>query len=451
MFARLTLLSAPDAEGNRRVWINVARAGEWKGHPRGPFEFTAEVFDQIIANAERRKTPINCDYEHQTFKPSVSGAVPSSGHIVKLERRDDTLWALVELTARAAQHVRDGEYRSCSPVIEFDAKDRASGEDVGPEMLSLALTNDPFQDGLVPYRLTRSVSMSVELTDEEKKKASAAAHVTAAEKKPEEPAEMSATPAAPAAVTLADDKPAEKTEEEKKKEEAVQMADPVAEADAAAAAAAEGAADGDVDADAVFEAIADAAGKGKAEVLEYIADNIDAFVGMIQDGLAKGDAGKATPMSRTVDQSANIRALSIELKQRDEQVKALTARMVAAENQLKADRDRAEADKSASIKAHVLSLQKTGHVGPTDQHVDDAIWLFTQDRARAERAYSTKLVPVGAPDTEDERNPKATTNTVTLDNLSERELNTVNFLVRTGIAQDDALKTVGAQRAGKGN
>lgn len=431
-------------ESPNRLWINVARTGEWKGHPRGAFQFTSDVFDQIIANAEKRQTPINCDYEHQTFKPHVTGAVPSSGHIVKLERRGDELWALVELTPRAAQHVRSGEYRSCSPVIEFDSKDRASGEDVGPEMLSLALTNDPFQDGLQPYRLTRSDAMS-DLTDDEKKKAAAAAHVTAAEKKEEPPqapaAEMSAVPA----------------EEGKKPVECadtVALAEPVA--DSASEEAAEGAEESgeDVDADAVFGAIADAAGAGKAEVLAAIADNIDAFVGMIQDSLSKGGEpakGEAKAMSRLAEHGKDIRALSIELKQSTAQVTALSERLAAAESQLKATREKAAQEKAESILKHVLSLQAAGKVGPEKQDVDDAVFLFSQDFDRAARAYSHQIVPVGKPDSEDERNDKAGGGPVTLDNLSERELTTVNFMIRAGIAQDKALEKIGGMRAGKGN
>lgn len=447
MFARLVTLDAlSEDESPNRLWINVARTGEWKGHPRGPFQFTGEIFDQIIANAERRQTPINCDYEHQTFKPYVTGAVPSSGHILKLERRGDELWALVELTPRAAQHVRAGEYRSCSPVIEFDSKDRASGDDVGPEMLSLALTNDPFQDGLAPYRLTRSDAMS-DLTDEEKKKAAAAAHVTAAEKKEEAvaaPTVMSAEEMPKKPVECAD---------------TVALADPpahqVADSASETAAAADYSAEGDdVDADAVFGAIADAAGAGKAEVLAAIADNIDAFVGLIQDSLSKGDQpakGEAKAMSRLVDHGKDIRALSIELKQSSAQVTALSERLAAAEAQLKATREKAAQEKAEALLKHCLSLQASGHVGPEKQDLDDAVYMFSQDYERASRAYSRQIVPVGKPDSEDERNNKAGGGPVTLDNLSDKEKQTVQFMIRAGVAQDAALATIGEKRAGKGN
>jgi phage I-like protein len=445
LFSRLVTFDAQQADvaGDQKLWINIARTGEWKGHPRGPFEFTTAVFDQIIANASRRTTPINCDYEHQTFKSGLRGAVPSSGHVLKLERRGDELWALVELTPAAARHVRDGEYRSCSPVIEFEATDRASGDDIGPEMLSLALTNDPFQDGLVPYRLTRSEAMAEPIDEKKKAEDEKALSATAAPAAKEKTAAdhaadaaLSASEAAKSAAALSGGTPADQQ---------VALAEPAAEADVAAAAedAADDAGD-DVDANSVFDALAEAAGMSKSEVLAKMADNIDEFVAVIQ-------GGKAKTMSAN-DNSGDIRALRIELGQSSKTVKALTSRLEAAESKLKATEDKAKADKEASIKAHVLSLQGQGKVGPEDQDIEDAVFMFSQNWERAARTYSKQIVPLGKPETEDERNPKATVTAVTLDNLSDKELRTVNFMIDSGIAKDKALQTVGEHRsAGKGN
>lgn len=419
LIAPLVLLSTADATGNQ-VWINIANAGEWNGHPAGPFKFDAGVFDRIIENAAGRATPINCDYEHQTFRKGSSGPIPSSGKILKLERRGDSeLWALVELTSRAAQMVRDGEIRSCSPVIEFDSKDRVSGKDIGPEMLSLALTNDPFQDGLQPIRLSRSADMA----------------------------------------DNADDK---KPADEKKKDDATCMSDPAATqlaadgGDAGADTADAGGGDA-VDANSVFNALADAAGAGKAAVLAAIADNIDKFVNVIQETLAKGDgnASEGKAMSRITAVAGDLRTLRTELRVKDKTVVQLTARLEKLEAKAKADNDAHVAKEAERVKAHVLSLQKSGHVGPTDDDQKDAIELFTSNWDRAARTYSRQFVPVGAPDTDDETNDGARANPptgpVTLSNLDEKTKARVEFMMRAGIAQDDALKTVTAQTAGKGN
>lgn len=395
LFASLVALAA--SESGNQVWIHCASVGEWSGHPAGAFKFTREVFDRIIANAADRSTAINCDYEHQTFRKGQSGAVPSSGRIIKLERRGDELWALAELTPRAVQLVRDGEYRSCSPVIEFESKDRRSGKDIGPEMLSLALTNDPFQDGLQPIRLTRSADMA----DEEKK-----------------------------------------PEDEKKEDEPTKLADPAVDEAAEA-----------VDANSVFDALAEAAGADKASVLAFIADNVDKLASMIQDGLAKGDGnpseGKA--MSKLLAVTGDIRTLRTELRVKDKTVVQLTERIEKLEAQAKADNDAHAAKEAERVKAHVLSLQKSGHVGPDAQDIDDAVALFSANWDRAARTYSRQVVPVGAPDTEDESNPDAPTGPVTLSNLDDKTKARVEFMMRAGVAQDDALKAATAQAAGKGN
>jgi hypothetical protein len=156
-------------------------------------------------------------------------------------------------------------------------------------------------------------------------------------------------------------------------------------------------------------------------------------------------------MSRLAEHGKDIRALSIELKQSTAQVTALSERLAAAESQLKSTREKAAQEKAESLLKHVLSLQAAGNVGPEKQDVDDAFFLFSQDFDRAARAYSRQIVPVGKPDSEDERNDKAGGGPVTLDNLSEKEKSTVNFMIRAGIAQDKALATIGDKRAGKGN
>lgn len=417
LFSHLVALSAPD--GNQ-VWINVANAGAWNGHPDGPFEFTPEVFDTIVANSLPRETPINCDYEHQTFAVMSSGPKPSSGKIIRLERRGDELWALAELTPRAVELVKNGEYRSCSPVIAFKSKDRVSNKDIGPEMLSLALTNDPFQDGLHPIRLTRSADM------------------------------------------------ADATPEDKTKQGATQMAAPTADEATPAEESTESAAEkqSEVDANSVFDAIAEAAGGDKAAVLAVFADNMESIVKMVQDHLAKGDGnpseGKA--MSRITAVAGDMRTLRIELKQSATEVRALTARLEKAELQLKVDADKARAEKDSSVKAHVLSLQKTGHVGPKQEDIDDAVYLFSSDWARGERTYARQVVPLGEPDSKDERNPKADT-AVTMDNLSDLEKATVTALsainmakpeqtrlltlIREGKSATEAAQTIAAERGGK--
>lgn len=432
----LVSLAFGDGGAGNQVWINIAKVGEWNGHPRGPFQFTPEVFDQIVANTQARVTPINCDYEHQTFK-SLTGAIPSSGRILKVERRGDELWALAELTDRAAQMVRAGEYRTCSPVIEFDAKDRVSGKDIGPELLSLALTNDPFQDGLHPIHLTRT-AMAEQATPEEKKKDDASRMSTpAAVPAGAVPAVVHVMPAAPAEMAAKPPVPPPHAAEGTPTEEAAESpADEQSE----------------VDANAVFDSLAEAAGVDKASVLGWLADNLDKVVNMIQaavgqDGTA-ADNSKA--MSRVAAAVCDIRTLKVESRVKDKTITDLTVRLTASEARLEQIEQKHRAENEARIKSHVVELQKTGFVGPEQQDQDDAVFLFSQNWDRATRTYSRQIVPLGKPETEDERNSQAT-GPVTMSSLSDKEKATVEMMISAGVAEDKALQKITTRRAaGKG-
>jgi phage I-like protein len=437
----LVALAFGGSGAGNEVWINIAKVGEWQGHPRGPFQFTPAVFDQIVANTQSRVTPINCDYEHQTFR-KLTGGIPSAGKIIRVERRGDELWALAELTDRAASMVRAGEYRTCSPVIEFDSKDRVSGKDIGPELLSLALTNDPFQDGLHPIKLTR-IAMAETAADDDKKKKEADA------------AALSSTAGAPTAgggvtVTVTPQGGISAAPTGGDETSTVTLADPPT----AAPADAESADDAGVDANAVFDSIAEAAGVDKATVLGWLADNLDQLVNMIQAGVAKDGtaADNSKAMSRIAAAVGDLRALKVELRVKDQTVEKLNSQVVALTSRLEQVEKQHIDEKAASIKAHVLSLQAKGFVGPEAQDVEDACFLFSQNHERAARTYGRQIVPVGTMQTDDERNPNVPSGPVTLDSLSDKERATVEMMIRAGVVKDTALETISARRAaGKGN
>ena len=105
------------------------------------------------------------DYEHQSMKAGT-GPAPAAGWVQKLSIVDGKngaeLWATVEWTEKAAQMIRAGEYKFCSPVIDWESTDRKTGKSVGAELLNLALTNNPFLDGHKPIELTRVSAMAEE-------------------------------------------------------------------------------------------------------------------------------------------------------------------------------------------------------------------------------------------------------------------------------------------------
>lgn len=149
-------------DGAAQVWIDLAFEGTWHGHHAGSFTFSREVFETIVANFRRNPNPIPLDYEHATEHAIPA---PASGWVQDVEVRDmggvAHLFALVELTDEAAQWIREGRYRFSSAVVDFASRDLASGDGIGAELLSIALTNVPFIRGQAPIRLSRAAAVAL--------------------------------------------------------------------------------------------------------------------------------------------------------------------------------------------------------------------------------------------------------------------------------------------------
>lgn len=144
-------------------WAHIARVGEWKGHPAGAFQITKDhlVCAKQIFDAAENDVPF--DYEHSS---TLDGAeAPASGWVKKLEIRGDDLWAFVEWTPKAADYIKNREYRFASSVLFFNAPDRESGEEIACRLHSVALTNTPFMDGLNEIKLAEKFNRA--LADEQ--------------------------------------------------------------------------------------------------------------------------------------------------------------------------------------------------------------------------------------------------------------------------------------------
>lgn len=349
-------------------WIHIASVGEYKGHPSGGFAFTEKSFGQIIANFDARTTPLNVDYEHQTFNRALKGPIDSAGWIVQLEQRADgqELWALTELLPEAADRVRDRKLRHCSPVIIPSGTDRETAANIGFELRSLALTNDPFLDGLHPIQLTRIAAM----TDDEKKKAEAEA--------------------------------AAKADKAKQLAAGGGSADPKDPSETAPDEAAEQSA-----AQAFLESVATAAGSDADTVLAVLGENLDMIVKAVQDAIEKG----GTPAENTDRQmramtihvgpvlaptsDKDAKALTIALKHKDGQIRTLTEQLTVAKTELSGFAKAKFDAEAAALTAKVTELQKQGFVGKSDEAFADAIKLFTFDSALAERTYAMATPPAG--------------------------------------------------------
>ncbi|UZX16551.1 phage protease [Thermus sp. PS18] len=111
---------------------------------KGTFLFTREDAERVYQRWLDYGNRLSIDYEHQTFHPVTNGPVPAAGWF-SLEVREDGLWAVeVEWTSRAAELLRNREYRYFSPTFHVDEEGRIV------ELINLALTNLPATKRMEP-------------------------------------------------------------------------------------------------------------------------------------------------------------------------------------------------------------------------------------------------------------------------------------------------------------
>lgn len=109
---------------------------------KGDFVADEESFAEICKYAKGRGIDIVIDYEHQTL---MDVQAPAAGWIKELTLTEDAICGRVEWTPKAAEYLKNKEYRYLSPVIVV----RPSNSKV-IRLLSVALTNVPAIDGMLP-------------------------------------------------------------------------------------------------------------------------------------------------------------------------------------------------------------------------------------------------------------------------------------------------------------
>ena len=156
-----------------QAWAQVLRVGKFSHPAYGEFEVTPEHLQNMVRNFRegvRPKAPTKLvvDYNHG----DQSGR--AAGWITDLEVRNGTeLWAQVEWTEEAAEAIRRREYQFTSAEISWAYQDKESGEDRGPTLLAMAITNRPFVEGMQPLALSEQVSHALDSLDQAKPPAAA--------------------------------------------------------------------------------------------------------------------------------------------------------------------------------------------------------------------------------------------------------------------------------------
>jgi Mu-like prophage I protein len=150
-------------------WVQVANAGDYRGYSGGRFVFDDGVFDQIIANIHAHPSfvagadgvgstdVIPWDFNHasEAFAGDVAvEGTPAQAWVQDLQKRQGPegpqLWALTRWLEPAKSYVRDGKYKWASVVVGFDCRDPKTNANVGAVLASVALTNQPFIEGMLP-------------------------------------------------------------------------------------------------------------------------------------------------------------------------------------------------------------------------------------------------------------------------------------------------------------
>lgn len=152
------VLGAPAADNT--IWVQVTPAGHFTPADGREIKVPSWHIDQAIASQvitrfQARKNRRVVDYEHQTLLKEENGQpAPAAGWIQSLEWREgEGLFGQVQLTARAAQYIAEGEYQYFSPVFLYHP---TTGDVLDVQMG--ALTNAPAIDGMQELSLRAAAS-----------------------------------------------------------------------------------------------------------------------------------------------------------------------------------------------------------------------------------------------------------------------------------------------------
>ena len=109
---------------------------------KGDFLVDNESFQSIRCKFTERQLQIPIDYEHQTLKDMQA---PAAGWIKDIVLKSDGIYGAVDWTERAAEYLKNKEYRYLSPVVLTQGKERRV-----VALHSAALTNTPAIDAMTP-------------------------------------------------------------------------------------------------------------------------------------------------------------------------------------------------------------------------------------------------------------------------------------------------------------
>lgn len=119
-------------------WVHLMTPGQMLA--RDGREFLLKNVSEVVQKSTSLSKVLVIDYEHQTDHSEKNGQpAPAAGWIKELSVRSDGIWGRVDWTAKAADMIRNREYRFLSPTFTHS---KTKPHTVGV-ILRAALTNSP--------------------------------------------------------------------------------------------------------------------------------------------------------------------------------------------------------------------------------------------------------------------------------------------------------------------
>jgi len=142
------------ANGDVTVEHQIAYGGDFVHQEYGEFSLSPLKFKKWAANMERlagmgQKIPVWIGHPRDVV------SAPAAGWIQGLAVSGDVPIAQIRLLAATAERIRKGEFLYVSPEF-LDHDHDEQGQDIGPALQGLGITNTPFLVGLPELRLSAS-------------------------------------------------------------------------------------------------------------------------------------------------------------------------------------------------------------------------------------------------------------------------------------------------------
>lgn len=141
--------------------IPFFRLGQWRHPIYGLLNIDRAFFDQMVQNYRQNVLgrPVFVRIGHDRASSPVFGGAAALAWVEDIAEEDGVLYAIARPTGNSAVAlIKTGQYRYASAEYIPNYRDKETGEDRGPVLSAIALTNEPFLTRLPPATVALSQS-----------------------------------------------------------------------------------------------------------------------------------------------------------------------------------------------------------------------------------------------------------------------------------------------------